>query len=182
MLFCHSERSEESHMEDPVVNNPIQQAPVNPVPVSKKPNLWMIATIVLAVVLVIGSIYMLNVRLQKQMFPPPPEPPLPPRITIQPSRTESEKRCWQYTDYYKNNGNPFTVCAICGNNVCEPYEICTPSSKGKDVSTTDCGGLYCPQDCESKQEQVVCTADAKECPDGSFVSRQGPNCEFAKCP
>lgn len=31
-------------------------------------------------------------------------------------------------------------------------------------------------------EQVVCTQDAKECPDGSFVSREGPNCEFAPCP
>lgn len=31
-------------------------------------------------------------------------------------------------------------------------------------------------------EQVACTQDAKECPDGSFVSRQGPKCEFAPCP
>jgi endonuclease YncB( thermonuclease family) len=29
---------------------------------------------------------------------------------------------------------------------------------------------------------VVCTMDAKQCPDGSFVSRTGPNCEFAPCP
>ena len=33
-----------------------------------------------------------------------------------------------------------------------------------------------------QEEQVVCTQDAKLCPDGSYVSRQGPNCEFAKCP
>lgn len=31
-------------------------------------------------------------------------------------------------------------------------------------------------------EQVACTMDAKECPDGSYVSRQGPKCEFAACP
>lgn len=30
--------------------------------------------------------------------------------------------------------------------------------------------------------QTVCTQDAKQCPDGSYVSRQGPNCEFAPCP
>jgi len=30
--------------------------------------------------------------------------------------------------------------------------------------------------------QVVCTQDAKLCPDGSYVSRQGSNCEFARCP
>ncbi|TSC62816.1 MAG: hypothetical protein G01um101448_365 [Parcubacteria group bacterium Gr01-1014_48] len=29
---------------------------------------------------------------------------------------------------------------------------------------------------------VVCTQDAKLCPDGSYVSRTGPNCEFAPCP
>jgi len=28
----------------------------------------------------------------------------------------------------------------------------------------------------------ICTADAKGCPDGSFVGRVGPNCEFAPCP
>ncbi|HLP86276.1 MAG TPA: hypothetical protein VK153_00135 [Candidatus Paceibacterota bacterium] len=29
---------------------------------------------------------------------------------------------------------------------------------------------------------VACTMDAKLCPDGSYVGRVGPNCEFAKCP
>ena len=29
---------------------------------------------------------------------------------------------------------------------------------------------------------VVCTQDAKQCPDGSSVSRQGPTCEFMLCP
>lgn len=28
---------------------------------------------------------------------------------------------------------------------------------------------------------VACPADAKECPDGSFVGRVGPRCEFAPC-
>lgn len=27
-----------------------------------------------------------------------------------------------------------------------------------------------------------CTEEAKVCPDGSYVGRSGPNCEFAKCP
>ncbi len=31
-------------------------------------------------------------------------------------------------------------------------------------------------------EPVMCTQDARECPDGSYVGRTGPNCEFAKCP
>lgn len=32
------------------------------------------------------------------------------------------------------------------------------------------------------QSPVACTADAKQCPNGSYVSRQGPKCEFAACP
>lgn len=37
---------------------------------------------------------------------------------------------------------------------------------------------------ETAEEEagVFCLMDAKQCPDGSFVSRQGPNCEFAACP
>lgn len=31
-------------------------------------------------------------------------------------------------------------------------------------------------------EQVACTMEARLCPDGSAVGRQGPNCEFAACP
>lgn len=32
-------------------------------------------------------------------------------------------------------------------------------------------------------EQVACTQEAKLCPDGyTYVSREGPNCEFAPCP
>lgn len=29
---------------------------------------------------------------------------------------------------------------------------------------------------------VACTMDAKECPDGSYVGRSGPDCEFTPCP
>lgn len=31
-------------------------------------------------------------------------------------------------------------------------------------------------------EQRVCPMDAMQCPDGSYVGRTGPNCEFASCP
>ncbi len=29
---------------------------------------------------------------------------------------------------------------------------------------------------------VACTAEAKQCPDGSYVGRNGPDCQFAACP
>lgn len=51
------------------------------------------------------------------------------------------------------------------------------------------GGLlyiYNPDPTEYKnpneKEPVVCTMDAKLCPDGSYVGRIGPNCEFEACP
>lgn len=34
----------------------------------------------------------------------------------------------------------------------------------------------------SNDGMVACTMDAKMCPDGSYVGRQGPKCEFAPCP
>jgi hypothetical protein len=33
-----------------------------------------------------------------------------------------------------------------------------------------------------KNQPVACTMEAKLCPDGSYVSRTGPKCEFAPCP
>jgi hypothetical protein len=33
-----------------------------------------------------------------------------------------------------------------------------------------------------KDEGIACTQEAKTCPDGSYVGRQGPRCEFAPCP
>lgn len=44
-------------------------------------------------------------------------------------------------------------------------------------------GDNCGCGCEVVQEeQVFCAQDAKQCPDGSFVSRIAPDCEFAECP
>jgi hypothetical protein len=33
-----------------------------------------------------------------------------------------------------------------------------------------------------KPLKKACTQEAKQCPDGSYVGRTGPNCEFAECP
>ena len=33
-----------------------------------------------------------------------------------------------------------------------------------------------------KTIRVACTQEAKQCADGSYVSRTGSNCEFAACP
>jgi hypothetical protein len=31
-------------------------------------------------------------------------------------------------------------------------------------------------------DPIVCTLEVKQCPNGSFVGRTGPNCEFTPCP
>ena len=36
--------------------------------------------------------------------------------------------------------------------------------------------------CVEPEEPVACTAEAKLCPDGSYVGRQPPDCEFDECP
>ena len=30
-------------------------------------------------------------------------------------------------------------------------------------------------------QQVACTEEARQCPDGSYVGRSGPHCEFTRC-
>ena len=47
------------------------------------------------------------------------------------------------------------------------------------ISATAAGFIYFKN---RSTEPVACTMEAKLCPDGSYVSRQGPSCEFTKCP
>lgn len=35
---------------------------------------------------------------------------------------------------------------------------------------------------KTEEEGVACTMDAMLCPDGSYVGRIAPNCDFAPCP
>lgn len=39
-----------------------------------------------------------------------------------------------------------------------------------------------PQQQPGQPGRIACTMEAKMCPDGSYVSRTGPNCEFTPCP
>ena len=68
--------------------------------------------------------------------------------------TAGEKKCGTYTQ----NGVSKEYCTVCGNGVCESQETCTPSVAGGSRDggffvTTDCGPLYCPQDCEARKIQ-----------------------------
>lgn len=39
-----------------------------------------------------------------------------------------------------------------------------------------------PSQNPGNENGAVCTTDVKQCPDGSYVGRTGPKCEFAACP
>lgn len=47
------------------------------------------------------------------------------------------------------------------------------------VNTLD---ISTPPDSSAVEKVTMCTLEARVCPDGSTVGRQGPNCEFAACP
>jgi len=49
----------------------------------------------------------------------------------------------------------------------------------------DANGCYGPPMCQKLRGAgggQICTQDAKQCPDGSYVSRTEPGCQFAPCP
>lgn len=67
---------------------------------------------------------------------------------------------------------------------CTPRPACLdaiPACKMPETSDI-CPPSITPTKSNSNSNEKVCTQEAKQCPDGSWVSRTGPNCEFAKCP
>lgn len=44
------------------------------------------------------------------------------------------------------------------------------------------GCIYVSLRDTAQNNAVFCTMDAKQCPDGSYVGRVGPSCEFSPCP
>jgi hypothetical protein len=56
-------------------------------------------------------------------------------------------------------------------------------NKGNEATIYEGGAVSADWgNCSTEREEVPCTLEAKACPDGSFVGRQGPDCEFAPCP
>lgn len=44
------------------------------------------------------------------------------------------------------------------------------------------GSKYAKPETVIQTESQICTKELKKCPDGSLVSRSGPNCAFSQCP
>jgi len=73
--------------------------------------------------------------------------------TVAPSQTkyalpksaapDNTQKCAEFTDA----GETLTVCATCGNGICEEREICD-LVVGRGYSESDCGPLFCASDCK----------------------------------
>jgi len=80
------------------------------------------------------------------------------------------------------NADGCPTCPKCVTQQCPVYDCQEPvCEEGQKIITPkDARGCAtCPACVDVVRG---CTEEAKECPDGSFVSRTGPNCEFPECP
>lgn len=66
-----------------------------------------------------------------------------------------------------------------GGNSSEEGSPIVPVTPAEDTGESAPMGSAPTEDIE---EPVACTMDAMMCPDGSYVGRVAPNCEFAPCP
>jgi len=71
----------------------------------------------------------------------------------------------------------FQECMDAGYPIMESYP--RQCSDGEQTFVEEIAPI---QEASDEEEAVFCTMDAKQCPDGSYVGRVGPNCEFAPCP
>ncbi len=89
-----------------------------------------------------------------------------------------------YISLYRTSSSDCVSLPVDERNAC-----C--AAQNKDQITVSCSGSWswdkeineCSFICDLSQEIQLCTSDVKECPDGSFVGRDGMNkCEFRVCP
>ena len=59
---------------------------------------------------------------------------------------------------------------------CNPACVVSEETRTAEINWR-CTGLKNPV-----EKPVACTMDAKQCPDGSYVGRTPPNCDFQLCP
>lgn len=60
-------------------------------------------------------------------------------------------------------------------------EILTHAPRSLAAAAIICSAMFAISPARAL-EPMMCTMDARQCPDGSYVSRTGPNCEFSPCP
>jgi len=77
--------------------------------------------------------------------------------------------------------NYVTNECTCPANYVQEGNVCIPVCY---YSTPKCLLASFVLSCQpsTTQQGIICTMDAKQCPDGSYVGRVPPNCDFAPCP
>ena len=82
------------------------------------------------------------------------------------SDMESKEKC----DILIASINDYETCIAAGFPAMDSYPLQCQTPDGRTLIEN------------VEEEAVFCTMDAMECPDGSFVGRVPPTCEFAPCP
>lgn len=72
-----------------------------------------------------------------------------------------------------------TIAAISPTPTCRPRPACLDATPRCLIPETS---DMCPPSPKPSSSQVACTQELKQCPDGSYVSRHPPKCEFSACP
>lgn len=80
---------------------------------------------------------------------------------------------------YKNNPNPSVNPTPI--TTCTPRPSCFDSVPACKMPETSDMCPPTPKPSLKDVRKIFCTQEAKQCPDGTWVGRTGPNCEF-KCP
>ncbi len=79
----------------------------------------------------------------------------------------------------------FTPCLLSNTRITEIHSPTTTPPTNTSSSTNSShkttGGILPPPK-KDMPPNTICTMDAKQCPDGSYVGRSGPKCEFKACP
>lgn len=89
---------------------------------------------------------------------------------LNPVNTESQTILNQILSTFKfTDSNPTPTC--------RPRPACLDTTPRCMLEARD----FCPPTPTPNNTEKACTQEAKLCPDGSSVGRQGPNCEFAPC-
>ena len=94
-----------------------------------------------------------------------------------PASTYCKKNWWTLESIF-DNWETYYMCHLQNWNICEEREYYNnecPTKKNNILTWNKLKKLT------SWTNNTICTMDAKQCPDWSYVSRSWPNCEFAKC-
>lgn len=77
--------------------------------------------------------------------------------------------------------NSFEECVEAGYPVMESYPRQCRTSDGRSFVETVPPDSMAPEK-PTGDSDVVCAMDVRQCPDGTYVGRIPPDCEFAPCP